>query len=93
MPSETNMRERDVVTVVDALNDAGVDAWIAGGWAVDALVGETTRAHRDLHLAVRSDHLGLAIDFLGRLGYASTLDLRPVRLVMEASRSLPRSIS
>ena len=80
------MTERDVLAVMDELSDAGVDAWIAGGWAVDALVGESTRAHRDLDLAVRSDHLDLAIAVLGRLGYEPSLDLRPVRLVMEAPR-------
>jgi lincosamide nucleotidyltransferase A/C/D/E len=84
MPSEANMTERDVLLVMDALIGAGLDAWIGGGWGVDAVVGETTRPHRDLDLAVRSDHLAAAIDALGRLGYASTLDLLPIRLVMEA---------
>ena len=84
MPSEANMTERDVLLVMDALIGAGVDAWIGGGWGVDAVVGETTRPHRDLDLAVRSEHLAAAIDVLGRLGYAPKLDLRPVRLVIEA---------
>jgi lincosamide nucleotidyltransferase A/C/D/E len=84
MPEETLMTERDVLTVKDALMRAGVDFWVAGGWAVDAVVGETTRPHRDLDLAVRSDHLETAIAALGRLGYERTLDLLPVRLVMEA---------
>jgi lincosamide nucleotidyltransferase A/C/D/E len=73
-----------MVEVMKALRDAGVTAWIAGGWGVDALVGEQTRVHRDLDLAISSDHLDRAIDVLGRLGYASTLDLLPVRIVMEA---------
>lgn len=84
MPGETSMAESDVLTVVDSLIHAGVDVWIAGGWAVDAVVGETTRPHRDLDLAVRSDHLETATAALGQLGYARTLDLLPVRLVMEA---------
>jgi lincosamide nucleotidyltransferase A/C/D/E len=84
MADETRMTERDVLAVTDALLDSGLDVWIAGGWAVDAVVGETTRPHRDLDLAVRSGHLDAAIDELGRLGFVSTLDLRPVRLVMEA---------
>ena len=84
MPSETHMTERDVLVVVDALKTARIDAWIAGGWAVDAVVGEANRPHRDLDLAVRSEHLDPAIAVLGRLGYATTRDLRPVRLVMEA---------
>jgi lincosamide nucleotidyltransferase A/C/D/E len=85
MADETRMTERDVLNVTDVLIQADVDVWIAGGWAVDALVGETTRPHRDLDLAVRSEHLDTAISVLGRLGYARTLDLLPVRLVMEAT--------
>jgi lincosamide nucleotidyltransferase A/C/D/E len=85
MPDATNMTESDVLAVIDALRTSGVDAWIAGGWAIDAVVGETTRTHRDLDLAVRSGHLDSAIGVLEGLGYAPSLDLLPVRLVMEAS--------
>jgi lincosamide nucleotidyltransferase A/C/D/E len=84
MVDETRMTARDVLAVLDGLLGAGVDIWIAGGWAVDALVGESTRPHRDLDLAVRSGHLDSAIGVLERLGYATSLDLRPVRLVMAA---------
>ena len=84
MPSETNMTERDALNVIDVLTNGGAEIWIAGGWAVDAVVGETTRPHRDLDLAIRSEHLETAIAGLGQLGYARTLDLLPVRLVMEA---------
>jgi len=84
MPGEKVMTEGDVLEVVNALAAAGVDGWVAGGWAVDAVLGETTRPHRDVDIAVRSTHLDAAIATLGRLGYTTTLDLRPVRLVMEA---------
>jgi lincosamide nucleotidyltransferase A/C/D/E len=84
MPSETDMTARDVLVVMDALRTAQVDAWIGGGWGVDAVVGETTRPHRDLDLAIRSGHLDSAIGVLEGLGYARSLDLLPVRLVMEA---------
>ena len=84
MADETRMTDRDVLAVMDALLDSGFDFWIAGGWAVDALVGEATRPHRDLDLAVRSGHLDSAIGVLEGLGYAPSLDLLPVRLVMEA---------
>jgi len=30
------------------LQDAGVELWIDGGWGVDALLGEQTRAHQAL---------------------------------------------
>lgn len=31
---------------------AGIEVWIDGGWAVDALLGEQTRPHEDLDVAV-----------------------------------------
>jgi len=84
MPDETLMTERDVLKVTDAMIQCGVAVWVAGGWAVDAVVGETTRPHRDLDLAIRSQHLETAIQLLGQLGYSRALDLLPVRLVMQA---------
>ena len=77
------MTAPDILRVMAALGDAGVDAWIAGGWGVDAVLGEETRAHRDLDLAVRSSSLETAIEVLDRLGHAPTVDLLPVRLVVE----------
>lgn len=44
--------EADVVAAVDALDDLGVEWWMLGGWGVDALLGEQTRPHRDLDVAV-----------------------------------------
>lgn len=85
MPGETLMTARDVLDVIDMLTNGGAEIWIAGGWAVDAMVGETTRPHRDLDLAIRSEHPDTAIADIGRLGYTKTLDLLPVRLVMEAA--------
>jgi lincosamide nucleotidyltransferase A/C/D/E len=39
--------------VLGRLRAAGVDFWVEGGWGVDALLGEQTRAHDDLDLGVR----------------------------------------
>lgn len=46
------MTAADVLWVLDLLGAAGVAAWVDGGWAVDALLGEQTREHDDLDLAV-----------------------------------------
>src|SRR6266576_41329 len=85
MPGEKRMAESDVLAAMDSLALDGVDAWVGGGWGIDAVVGETTRPHRDLDLAIRSNHMERAIEALGRLGYRPSLDLRPVRLVLSAS--------
>ena len=47
------MTGHDVTMVLERLDGAGVEAWLDGGWAVDAVLGEQTRAHADLDLIVR----------------------------------------
>ena len=46
------MTVEDVLAMLDALAAAGVHAWLAGGWGVDALLGRQTRPHTDLDLMV-----------------------------------------
>jgi lincosamide nucleotidyltransferase A/C/D/E len=41
-----------VLRVLDALREAGVQAWLAGGWGVDALAGRQTRRHYDVDIVV-----------------------------------------
>jgi len=43
----------DVVGALDRLDAAGLWYCVEGGWGVDALLGEQTRPHDDLDLAVR----------------------------------------
>jgi lincosamide nucleotidyltransferase A/C/D/E len=43
----------DVEMVLERLDQADVEAWVDGGWGVDALLGEQTREHLDLDLIVR----------------------------------------
>ncbi len=47
------MTADDVLETLDRLDEAGVEWWIDGGWALDALLGEETRAHDDLDFAIR----------------------------------------
>ncbi len=61
------MTESDVGEVLDRLDAAGIEAWLDGGWGVDALLGEQTRPHNDLDLVVRVDDVAemrrtLAVD-------------------------------
>jgi len=44
------VRPSDVLEVLEALRAGGVEAWLAGGWGSDALVGTETRKHGDLDL-------------------------------------------
>jgi lincosamide nucleotidyltransferase A/C/D/E len=74
----------EVHLVLSTLAAAGCKSWIGGGWGVDALVGYQTRPHRDLDLAVAAEHEAIALQTLGRLGYAIETDWRPVRVEVVA---------
>jgi lincosamide nucleotidyltransferase A/C/D/E len=46
------MDARDVVDLVGFLEQSGLEVYVDGGWAVDALLGEQTRRHDDLDIAL-----------------------------------------
>jgi lincosamide nucleotidyltransferase A/C/D/E len=51
----TPKREMSAADVVEALRlfeAHGIDVWVDGGWGVDALIGEQTRPHADLDIAL-----------------------------------------
>lgn len=56
------------VAILDELTDSGVDPCVGGGWAVDALLGEQTRPHRDLDLWMPATSLEHVIDAFVRMG-------------------------
>lgn len=47
------MRAADVVAMLRLLAANGIDVHVDGGWGVDALLGEQTRPHGDLDIAMR----------------------------------------
>jgi lincosamide nucleotidyltransferase A/C/D/E len=47
------MTASDVVAILDRFDEAGIEAWLDGGWGVDALLEEQTRDHDDLDLVMR----------------------------------------
>jgi lincosamide nucleotidyltransferase A/C/D/E len=71
-----------VLRLMDCLREAGIDAWLDGGWGVDALLGEQTRDHDDLDLVVELDSVTRIESALGPLGYEIVADERPTRLVL-----------
>jgi lincosamide nucleotidyltransferase A/C/D/E len=60
-----------VLALMDAFGAAGVAAWVAGGWGVDALIGHQTRRHYDLDLLVSDtgDNLERTERVLARAGF------------------------
>jgi hypothetical protein len=75
------MTEEDVPAVLDRLENDGVAVSVAGGWAVDALLGLVTRAHGDLDLAVDSTLVHGAVEALGRIGGRTVRCLTPELLI------------
>ena len=60
--NDTFFSSKDVIELYNALNQVQISIWIDGGWGVDALLGEQTRAHKDVdtgpvRIRVRLMHL------------------------------------
>jgi lincosamide nucleotidyltransferase A/C/D/E len=79
------MTGAEVARIVSYLEDAGIPIWLDGGWGVDALLGEETRAHSDLDAAVELDNTDSIVAALTPLGFQVEADDRPTRLVLAAS--------
>ena len=47
------MTATDVISLYTELENLSIAIWIDGGWGVDALLGEQTRPHQDLDIAVQ----------------------------------------
>ena len=85
VPERAGMPPDLVPQILTQLQDSGVATWVDGGWGVDALVGEQTRAHDDLDLALDRDHLAAARSALEALGFQTDPAAEPglpARLVM-----------
>jgi lincosamide nucleotidyltransferase A/C/D/E len=58
-----------VLDLLSHLELRGISVWLDGGWAIDALLGEQTRAHDDLDLVFRLEDSGRIEEALGERGY------------------------
>jgi lincosamide nucleotidyltransferase A/C/D/E len=63
------MELADVVDLVALMDSLGVRIWLDGGWAVDACLGEQTRAHADLDIVVEERSLDAVVAALMARGY------------------------
>ena len=81
------MTAADVAEVLDALDAAGVEIWLDGGWGVDALLGEQTRPHDDLDLVVSRADLERVRAALPEFEHDDTLEPGlPARFVLRDPR-------
>jgi lincosamide nucleotidyltransferase A/C/D/E len=80
---ELVMNAADVMEIVSMLEDAGARVWVDGGWGVDALLGEVSRAHSDLDLVISTDDVELARSVLTGVGFSQVLrDWLPTALAV-----------
>jgi lincosamide nucleotidyltransferase A/C/D/E len=61
---------KEVVALCELLDENGIEVWLDGGWGIDALIGEQTRPHRDLDIAVRHADVPRLRELLRARGYA-----------------------
>ncbi|MBI2355891.1 MAG: nucleotidyltransferase family protein [Candidatus Doudnabacteria bacterium] len=47
------MTSQEVIEIYSKADKAGIKFWIDGGWCMDALLGEQTRPHSDLDIAIQ----------------------------------------
>jgi lincosamide nucleotidyltransferase A/C/D/E len=75
------MTTEDVARIIQALDEANVRCWLAGGWGMDALLGRQTRRHDDIDIVIDAydRQLDSACAALGRLGFrVVTIEQEPV---------------
>jgi lincosamide nucleotidyltransferase A/C/D/E len=63
------MTASDVVEIVQLLDRNQIEVYIDGGWGVDALLGEQTRPHDDLDIAIQHNNVAQVRVLLEARGY------------------------
>lgn len=76
----------EVLRVLAALRDSDCQAWLEGGWGVDALVGRQTRLHRDVDVDFDATREEAVLAVLSTVGYVIDTDWRPNRVELVALR-------
>ena len=63
------VEQAEVLAIYRLLANHGIEVWLDGGWGIDALIGEQTRPHGDLDIAVRHDDVAELRELLVARGY------------------------
>jgi len=78
------MTAADVISLYTELENLKIPVWVDGGWGVDALLGEQTRPHQDLDIAVQQRDIPQLRALLEVKGYKEIKlqDARPWNFVL-----------
>ena len=63
------MPARRAAELIGLIEGAGIEIWLDGGWAVDAVLAEETRSHEDLDIILRERDLPALCGVLGERGF------------------------
>jgi GNAT superfamily N-acetyltransferase len=81
------MTSDDVAQLVRLLAEDGIEVWLDGGWAVDALLGEQTRSHDDVDIVLRESDLPRLLETLAKEGFGRVQGGRPFNFVLQDGKS------
>ena len=68
-PQRKEMKADNVLEIICLLESEGIEVWLDGGWGVDALLGEQTRPHGDLDIALSHSDIPRLRQLLEARGY------------------------
>jgi lincosamide nucleotidyltransferase A/C/D/E len=77
-----SMTAGEALEIYDLLDSGGVRCWVMGGWGVDALLGFTTRSHKDLDLLVHRADLAAYCAITREAGFGRKLEWEESRPVV-----------
>ncbi len=63
------MQAEDVIKLYNLLQENYIEVWIDGGWGIDALIGNQTRLHKDLDIAINHKDKPKLRELLEARGY------------------------
>src|SRR3989338_7279424 len=63
------MTSKDVIDFYKKADKLGIRFWIDGGWATDALLGQQTREHKDIDIAINNDDVLKLLEMLAEEKY------------------------
>ncbi len=66
---QPEMTANDVVELMRLLEQNGIEVYVDGGWGIDALLGEQTRKHGDLDIALPHKYVPKLRELLEARGY------------------------
>ena len=79
---QKGMTASQVLQILQTLKDVQARVWLAGGWGIDALIGEQTRKHNDVDIAFNVQDEEKIINAFYQQGYFIVENARPTRFVL-----------